>query len=45
MSETTSPTGIASGDTPNQQAATVGPVQPRERMVVLDVLRGYALLR
>ena len=30
--------------TPPSQAATVGPVQPRERMVLLDVLRGFALL-
>lgn len=48
MSEPTLPTGIAAEDTPNQQAATgsadAGPVQPRERMLLLDVLRGFALL-
>ncbi len=45
---TTFPTGIAPSDTPDVRASTAsreaGSVQPRERMQLLDVLRGFALL-
>ncbi len=48
MSDATLPTGITASDTPYEGVATgssaVGPVQPRERMQLLDVLRGFALL-
>jgi uncharacterized protein len=48
MSEATLPTGIVASDTVYLRAVTgssaVGPVQPRERMQLLDVLRGFALL-
>jgi uncharacterized protein len=48
MSEALLPTGIAASGTPYLQVATgsqeAGPVQPRERMQLLDVLRGFALL-
>ncbi len=46
---TTFPTGIAASDTPYLRAATgssaVGPVQPRERMQLLDVLRHHRIVR
>lgn len=48
MSEATLPTGIAASDTPDVRASTAsrqaGPVQPHERIQLLDVLRGFALL-
>ena len=47
MSETTLETRIAVDDPPDVPAAASGapePVQPRERMHLLDVLRGFALL-
>ena len=45
MSEETLPIRIAVDDPPIDAGATAtGPVQPRERMVLVDVLRGFALL-
>ena len=47
MNETTFLTGIAVDDpvVPSTASPDAGPVQPRERMVLVDVLRGFALLR
>ena len=46
MNETTFPTGMAVDDpvVPSAASPDAGPVQPRERMVLVDVLRGFALL-
>ena len=47
MTESTFPTGIAVDDPPDVPSTASGaaePMQPRERMVLLDVLRGFALL-
>lgn len=45
MNEETVPIRIAVDDPPIDAGATAtGPVQPRERMVLVDVLRGFALL-
>jgi len=44
----TFPTGIVASDTPSATASTAsreaGPVRPQERIQLLDVLRGFALL-
>ena len=45
MTEETLPIRIAVDDPPSDDGATAtGPVQPSERMVLVDVLRGFALL-
>lgn len=47
MTESSFPETIAVDDPPDVPAAAsgeAGPVQPRERMVLVDVLRGFALL-
>ncbi len=48
MSEATVPTGTAASDTPDVPASTAsreaGPVRPQERIQLVDVLRGFALL-
>ncbi len=46
MNDTTFLTGIAVDDpvVPSSASPDAGPVQPRERMVLVDVLRGFALL-